>query len=131
MSRDSIGDFLTVIRNGIMRSKDFVLTPHSGVRLAVAKVLKNEGFINDAVVVEDINGKRSLKIFLRYVGGESAIHEITRESTPGRRLYAKVHEFKPVIGGLGISILTTNRGIMTNKEAKELQVGGEIICTVW
>lgn len=131
MSKDTIGDFLTIIRNGIMRSKDFVVLPHSNVRFELAKILKGEGFINDAVVVEDDSNRRALKIFLRYVSGESAIHEIKRESRPGRRYYAKTHELKPIIGGLGVSILTTSRGIMTNKRAKELQVGGEVICTVW
>jgi small subunit ribosomal protein S8 len=131
MSQDLIGDFLTVIRNGIMRSKDFVELPHSNVRFELAKILKEEGFINNIAIIEDDSVKRNLKLFLRYVGGESAIHEIKRESRPGRRLYTRTHELKPVIGGLGVSILTTSRGFMTNKKAKELQVGGEIICTVW
>lgn len=131
MSKDTIGDFLTIIRNGIMRSKTFVEVPFSKTRFELAKILREEGFINDAVVIEVDSLRRKIKVFLRYIGGESAIHEIKRESRPGRRLYAKTHEFKPVIGGLGVSILTTNRGVMTNKKAKELQVGGEIICTVW
>jgi len=131
MSKDSIGDFLTIVRNGIMRSRDFVLVPYSSVRFAVANILKSEGFINNVVIIDDANDKKALKVILRYVDGESAIHEIRRRSTPGRRVYARVHELRPIIGGLGISILTTNRGIMTNKQAKELQVGGEVICTVW
>ncbi len=130
MSIDTIGDFLTIIRNGIMRSKFTVEIPYSNLRLELSKILKEEGFINDFVVEGD-SLKRKLKIYLRYVDGESAIHEIKRESTPGRRLYARVNELKPVIGGLGVAILTTNRGIMTNKKAKSLQVGGELLCTVW
>ena len=130
MSIDTIGDFLTIIRNGIMRSKFTVEIPYSNLRLELSKILKEEGFINDFVIEGD-SLKRKLKIYLRYVDGESAIHEIKRESTPGRRLYARVNELKPVIGGLGVAILTTNRGIMTNKKAKSLQVGGELLCTVW
>lgn len=130
MSIDTIGDFLTIIRNGIMRSKFTVEIPYSNLRLELSKILKEEGFINDFVVEGD-SLKRKLKIYLRYVDGESAIHEIKRESTPGRRQYARVNELKPVVGGLGVAILTTNRGIMTNKKAKSLQVGGEVLCTVW
>lgn len=131
MSRDAIGDFLTIIRNGIARSKEFVVAPYSNMRFELAKILKEEGFIDNFVVVEVDQAKRGLKLFLRYVDGESAIHEITRKSTPGRRMYARAHEFKPVIGGLGISIITTSSGVMTNKQAKELKVGGEVVCTVW
>lgn len=131
MSRDAIGDFLTIIRNGIARSKESVIAPYSNMRFELAKILKEEGFVNNFVVIETESSKRGLKLFLRYMDGEAAIHEIKRESTPGRRKYARIHDLKPVIGGLGISILTTSSGIMTNKKAKELKVGGEIVCTVW
>lgn len=131
MSRDAIGDFLTIIRNGISRSKETVIVPYSNMRFELANILKEEGFINNFVVIETELSKRGLKLFLRYMDGESAIHEIKRESTPGRRKYARVHDLKPVIGGLGVSILTTSSGIMTNKKAKELKVGGEVVCTVW
>ncbi len=131
MSRDAIGDFLTIIRNGIARSKEFVIAPYSNMRFELAKILKEEGFVDNYVVIEAEQSKKGLKLFLRYFNGESAIHEITRKSTPGRRQYARVNELKPVIGGLGVAILTTSSGIMTNKRAKELKVGGEVICTVW
>ena len=131
MSRDSIGDFLTIIRNGIARSKEFVVLPYSNMRFELAKILREEGFIDNIVVVEFDRPKKSLKLFLRYMDGESAIHEIKRESTPGRRLYARAHDLKPVIGGLGVSIVTTSSGVMTNKKAKELKIGGEVVCTVW
>ncbi len=130
MSIDTIGDFLTIIRNGLMGSKSFVLAPHSKMRASIANILKEEGFIKDAVIVEDA-GKKKLKVLFKYVDGESVIHELTRVSTPGRRAYTGSRTIKPVIGGLGISILTTNRGIISNKKAKELAVGGEVICTVW
>jgi small subunit ribosomal protein S8 len=130
MSIDSIGDFLTIIRNGLMSSKLFVMAPHSKIKADVAAILKDEGFIKDFTVVED-DGKKSLKIFLKYVGGESVIHELSRVSTPGRRSYKGSAQIKPVIGGLGLSILTTSKGVVSHKKAKELGVGGEVICTVW
>lgn len=130
MSVDTIGDFLTILRNGIMASKHEIVVPYSNFKYEIAKILKEEGFINDYIVIVQDDHKK-LKIFLRYVNGESAIHEITRVSRPGRRLYENSSNLKSVIGGLGISILTTSRGIMTNKKAKELSLGGEVICTVW
>lgn len=131
MSVDAIGDFLTVIRNGIMASKPFVVAPYSKIRAEIAHILKDEGFIKDVYVVDQDDVKKSLKVMLKYVNSESVIHEITRRSRPGLRLYKGVDSVKPVIGGLGISILTTNRGVITHKKAKELGVGGEVLCTVW
>ncbi len=131
MSIDTIGDFLTVIRNGLMVSKPSVVAPYSRVKHAIADILKNEGFIRGCEIVEDASGKKVLKIALKYVNGESVIHEITRQSTPGLRVYAGAHNIKPVIGGLGLSIITTSRGVLSHKKAKELGVGGEIVCTVW
>ncbi len=130
MSIDAIGNFLTIVRNGIMASKSFVLAPYSGMRLAIAKILKEEGFIRDFLVIDQDN-RKAIKVVLKYVDGESVIHELTRCSTPGRRQYVNVGAIKPVIGGLGISILTTNRGVISDRKAKELAVGGEILCTVW
>jgi small subunit ribosomal protein S8 len=126
MSIDTVGDFLTIIRNGIMVSKPFVHAPFSTLKHQIALLLKEEGFIRD-VTVED----RQLKVVLKYVGGESVIHEVNRISTPSRRFYTSSDSIKPVIGGLGISVVTTNKGIMTDKRAKALNVGGEVICTVW
>lgn len=132
MSVDSIADFLTIIRNGVMVSKSFVTAPYSKMRHSIAQTLKNEGFINDFVIVNtDSDVKKMLKIVLRYVDGEAAIHEIQRVSKPGRRVYVASQNIKPVIGQLGTSILTTSRGIITSQKAKKLSVGGEVICTVW
>lgn len=131
MSRDTIGDFLTIIRNGLMVSKAFVVIPHSKIKFDIAKILKEEGFIRDFVVSEENPPKKTIKVTLKYLDNESAIHEITRISTPGRRSYSGSAAIKPVIGGLGISILSTNQGIMTDKKAKMLNVGGEVVCTVW
>jgi small subunit ribosomal protein S8 len=132
MSVDSIADFLTIIRNGVMVSKPSVSAPHSKMRLAIAQILKDEGFIHDfAIVNTDSDVKKLIKVVLKYVDGESVIHEIERQSKPGRRKYVGSQEIKPVIGQLGVSILTTSRGVITNKKAKKLFVGGEVICTVW
>lgn len=130
MSIDVIGDFLTTIRNGLMSSKSFVVTPFSGINLEIAHILKSEGFIKDASVVEE-DSKRFIKVFLKYVDGESVIHEIKRVSRPGRRNYKGASDIRPVIGGLGLSILTTNKGVISHLKAKELGIGGEVICTVW
>ncbi len=131
MSIDSVGDFLTIIRNGIMVSKPFVMAPFSKMRLSIAEILKDEGFIKDIAVLDDDDNKKRLKVFLKYVNGESVIHKIQRVSTPGRRFYAGVGSAKPVIGGLGLSIITTNQGVISHKKAKQRGVGGEVICTVW
>lgn len=135
MSIDTIGDFLTIIRNGVMRSKPSVVAFYSREREAIARILKEEGFIRDYALLDD-KGKKSIKIILKYVGNESVIHALERVSKPGRRQYAGVRRIggrrvKPVADGLGIAILTTNQGVISGKRAKELGVGGEIICTVW
>lgn len=130
MSVDTISDFLTIIRNGVMVSKPSVVVPYSGMKYAVADILKSEGFIRNCEVVED-DSKKVLKISLKYVNGESVIHELTRISKSGCRQYAGASSIEPVIGGLGLSILSTSKGILSHKKAKELGVGGEVICTVW
>ena len=132
MSVDSIADFLTIIRNGVMVSKSFVTAPYSKMRYSIAQILKDEGFIVDCVVLNaDSDVEKALKVVLKYVDGESAIHEIQRVSKPGRRVYTGNKELKPVIGQLGISIITTSRGVIASQTAKKLSVGGEVLCTVW
>jgi len=130
MSIDVIGDFLTAIRNALFVSKRSVTIPYSNMRRGIADILKQEGFIKDVQKV-DKEGKSFLVVNLKYVNGEAAIHEITRVSRPGRRHYESVKKITPVIGGLGVSILTTNAGIITDKHAKRLSVGGEVLCHVW
>jgi small subunit ribosomal protein S8 len=131
MSVDVIGNFLTIIRNGVMASKPWVVAPYSKIKFDVATILKDEGFIRDVELVENDSVKKEIKVFLKYVNGESVIHEIKRISTPGRRDYVGANAIKPVIGGLGVSILTTSSGVISNRKAKELGVGGEVLCTVW
>lgn len=130
MSIDSIGNFLTIIRNGVKTGKPSVVAPLSKMNKAIVAILKKEGFVRNFQEIEDGSFKK-LKISLKYVEGESVIHDIQRVSKLSRRLYVGSMSIKPVIGGLGISILSTNRGVITNKSAKDLGVGGEVICTVW
>lgn len=132
MSRDTIGDFLTIIRNGVARSRPFIVAPHSRINADIAHILKDEGFVRDVhTVTSEETGHPALKVMLKYVDGESSIHAITRKSTPGRRVYTNVNGLEPVIGGLGVAILTTNKGVLSHKKATELGVGGELLCTVW
>jgi|SRR3972149_2913622 len=130
MSVDSIGNFLTIIRNGVKISKPFIVAPYSKMNRAIAELLKKEGFVRDVLETGEDVGKK-LKVVLKYVDGESVIHELTRISKLSRRTYSKVDKIKPVIGCLGVSILTTDRGVITHKEAEKLGVGGEVICTIW
>lgn len=130
MSKDVIADFLTVIRNGVTRAKSSVTIDFSSFRYEIAKILKQEGYVTDVLVQED-EGRKTLKVVLKYVDGESVIHEITRVSKPSRRIYKSVDSIKPVIGGLGVNVLTTSKGLMTDKAAKQQRVGGELICTIW
>ncbi len=131
MSVDAVGNFLTIIRNGVMVGKREVTAPYSRLKHEIAKVLLDEGFIRHVNVIDLDATKKNLVIGLKYVKGESVIHEIDRVSTPGLRQYYGFGSMKPVIGNLGISIVTTNRGVMSNKKARSLSVGGELLCTVW
>jgi small subunit ribosomal protein S8 len=130
VSKDVIADFLTIIRNGVSRSKPFVEIEYSRLRYEIAQILKQEGFVSD-VLLEEKDDAKLIKIVLKYVQGESAIHEIVRVSKPSRRVYTSINRIKPVIGGLGVNILTTSKGVMTDKVARQNRVGGELICTIW
>ena len=133
MSVDTIGNFLTIIRNKIRSSKLYAEAPHSKMNEQIARILKAEGFIRGFEIDTTDTLRKKIKIELKYVEGESVIHDIQRVSKPSRRIYEKVKNVKPVIGGLGIAILSTNRGVMTDKQAKNssAKVGGEVLCRVW
>jgi len=128
---DRIADFLTVMRNAVRVSKRSIAYPSSRMCLAIAKILKEEGFIRDYAVDGSDAAKPVLNIQLRYLNGEAAIHALDRVSTSGCRRYTKLKNLKPHVGGLGISILSTSKGVVTDKQAKALAVSGEIICRVW
>ena len=128
---DSIANFLTIIRNGTMASKPSVRAPHSIQAAAIADILLQEGFVKSVKQVQGEDGHSAIEIVLKYVDGESVIHEIERKSKSSRRLYTGVDSIRPVIGGLGVTILSTNKGIISHKRAKKERVGGEVMCTVW
>lgn len=128
---DPLGDMLTRIRNGQMARKSSILAPASKLRANVLEVLKREGFIRGFEKVEDRPGVSALKIELKYFEGEPAIQEIARISTPGRRVYSKIKDLPSVYNGLGISIISTPRGVMSDAEAREANVGGEVLCRVF
>jgi small subunit ribosomal protein S8 len=127
---DPIGDLLTRIRNGQLRRSSKVRSPNSRLRVRLLDVLQEEGFIRGYAEVEQ-KGQKELEIELKYHEGEPAIRELKRVSTPGRRVYSPVSELKPHRQGLGISILSTPQGVMTDQSAREKNVGGEILCQVF
>jgi len=128
---DPIADMLTRIRNGAKAKFNSVDVPGSKLKTEIAKILKEEGFIKNYKFLKD--GKQGiLRIYLKYGAGQSAVvYGLKRISKPGRRAYVKSDEIKPVYNGMGISILSTSRGIMTDKKARKENVGGEILCDVW
>ena len=130
MSIDTISNFLTSVRNAIARAKSSVTVPYSRFTFSLALILKQEGFVKD-VVIKDAEPQKEIVLYLKYVDNESAIHEIKQISKPGRRVYVPCNCIPTVIGGLGIAIMTTNKGLLTNKAARESGVGGEIVCTIW
>jgi small subunit ribosomal protein S8 len=128
---DSIGDMLTRIRNANSALKPEVLVPYSRLKAEVAKVLKREGYIADFYAEKLENGRQVLKVQLKIIGKERAIVGIKRVSRPGLRRYVGSQDVPRVLGGMGISILTTSRGVMTGYEAKKANVGGELLAYVW
>ena len=128
---DPIGDMLTRIRNAQERGKPKVITPASRLRARVLDVLQQEGFIRGYATVEYGGGKAEIEIELKYFDGEPVIREIHRVSKPGRRVYASVDTLPTVYNGLGISILSTPKGVLSDAEARAQNVGGEVICTVF
>jgi small subunit ribosomal protein S8 len=128
---DPIGDMLTRIRNGQRARKSSVLAPHSGLRTSVLEVLKREGYIRGYSEREERPGVVALEIELKYHEGEPVIREIERVSKPGRRIYSKIKDLPRVHGGLGIAILSTPRGVMSDSDARAANVGGEVICQVF
>jgi len=131
MITDPIGDLLTRIRNGQLRGLSKILSPNSKLRVRLLDVLQAEGFIRGYAEVEHKGGKRELEIELKYHEGRPVIRELKRVSTPGRRVYAGVDELKPHRQGLGLSIVSTPQGVMTDNDAREKNVGGEVLCQVF
>jgi len=128
---DPIGDMIARIRNAQMRNKPKVSMPGSKLRERVLEVLKSEGYIRGYAAVAHEGGRNELEIELKYFEGAPVIREIARVSKPGRRVYASVKALPRINNGLGISILSTPKGVMADHDARDANVGGEIICTVF
>lgn len=128
---DPIADMITRIRNGNLIFKQFVDIPFSKIKEAIADVLKEEGFIKNYEIIEE-NKKKMIRVHLIYYQGKKrAINEIKKISKPGVRVYVKKDEIPKVKDGLGVAVLTTSKGIMSDKKARELGIGGEILFTIW
>jgi small subunit ribosomal protein S8 len=128
---DPLGDMLARIHNAQMRNKAKVSTPASRLRVNVLEVLKSEGFIRGYASVEHADGQAELEIELKYFDGAPVIREISRVSKPGRRVYASVKNLPRINNGLGVAILSTPKGVMADHDARDANVGGEILCTVF
>jgi small subunit ribosomal protein S8 len=128
---DPLGDMLTRIRNAQMRKSSKVSTPGSALRKHVLDVLQSEGYIRGYSTVDFENGRSEFEIELKYYDGEPVIREIERVSRPGRRVYASVKNIPRVANGLGVSIMSTPKGVMSDAEARDQNVGGEVLCRVF
>ena len=127
---DPIADMLTRIRNANSAKHESVKIPFSNMKQGIANILKNEGYIKDFEIKED-GSKKDVVVSLKYVDGENVIKGLKRISKPGRRVYSGVEDLPKVLGGLGIAIVSTPKGVITDKECRKHSVGGEVLCYVW
>jgi small subunit ribosomal protein S8 len=132
MQTDPIADFLTRVRNASAAKHQRVDVPVSKLKTEIARILKEEGYISTYKMVEENKARKTLRIFLKYTPDRrSVISGMKRISRPGQRNYSAAKDIRPVVGGLGITILTTPKGLMTGRAARKANVGGEILCEVW
>jgi len=131
MHTDPISDFLTRVRNASNAGKDECVSPHSRMKAEIARILKEEGFIEDVSDEKDANGHKTLLVKLKYVNGEPSLNGLERVSRPGLRLYTKSDDIPRILNGLGICILTTPKGLMKDRDARRQKLGGEMVCNVW
>ena len=132
MQTDPIADFLTCIRNAAAAKHQRVDMPNSKLKTEIARILKEEGYISTYKMVDENKPKKVLRVFLKYTADRrSVITGIKRISRPGARLYLGSTGIRPVVGGLGISILTTPKGLMSGRAARKANIGGELLCEVW
>jgi small subunit ribosomal protein S8 len=128
---DPIADFLTRVRNAVQANKDRCDVPASRLKLELCKILQEEGFIRSFKVLEE-GAQPSIRLYLRYSAqGEPVIHGLERVSRPGRRVYRNVAKLPQVRGGIGVSVVSTSKGLMTDARAREQRLGGEVMCRVW
>jgi|SRR4030095_6787128 small subunit ribosomal protein S8 len=131
MNTDPISDFLTRIRNAQRAKKKNVEIPSSKLKMKVTEIMKNQGFIDDYSLIDTASKQGSINIKLKYHNNEGVILGMERISKPGIRRYVAHDELPRVLNGLGVAIISTSRGLMTDKEARKLGVGGEVICNIW
>lgn len=127
---DPIADFLTRIRNASKARQPRVDIPASKMKIQIAEIMKNEKYIHDYTIIED-NKQNIIRIALKYRGGVPAISGLKRVSTPGLRIYKSVDQLPRVLNGLGTAVISTSKGLLTDKEARSKSVGGEVICYIW
>ena len=130
MYSDPIADFLTRIRNGSRAEHEKVDIPSSKLKLRMAEILKDEGFIKNFRIIED-NKQGTLRVYLKYVGSEKIISGIVRVSRPGRRIYVSKDKIPTILGGMGVAILSTSAGVMTDRQVRKQHLGGEVLAYVW
>ncbi len=128
---DPLSDLIARINNAQMRKKPKITTPGSRLRVSVLDVLKNEGYIRGYATVEHKDGRSELEIELKYAEGQPVIREMSRVSKPGRRVYVAVRNLPRINNGLGVAILSTPKGVMADHDARDANVGGEVLCTVF
>ena len=128
---DPLGDLIARIKNAQMRKKSKISTPGSRLRVSVLEVLQSEGFIRGYAKVDHADGRSELDIELKYFDGEPVIREMSRVSKPGRRVYVAVRNLPRINNGLGVAILSTPKGVMADHDARDANVGGEVLCTVF
>jgi small subunit ribosomal protein S8 len=128
---DPLGDLIARIKNAQMRKKSKISTPGSRLRVSVLEVLQSEGFIRGYAKVDHKDGRSELEIELKYFDGQPVIREISRVSKPGRRVYVAVRNLPRINNGLGVAILSTPKGVMADHDARDANVGGEVLCTVF
>ena len=128
---DPIGDMFSRIRNGQLRLLSSINVPASNFRFQILEVLKSEGYISNFVIEKNENNKKNLKVDLKYYEGNPVIKEIKRVSKPGRRIYSRANSIPKIQNGLGLAIISTPKGVMSDNEARKNNIGGEIICRVF
>jgi small subunit ribosomal protein S8 len=128
---DPIADLLTRLRNASRAKLEECVIPHSKLKASLAGILKTEGYISDVSEGTDARGHKTLVVAMKYVGGTPALTGLKRVSTPGRRLYYGYNDIPRVLNGLGISILSTSRGLMKDQDCRRNKAGGELLCNIW
>ncbi|MBU1036619.1 30S ribosomal protein S8 [Patescibacteria group bacterium] len=131
MMTDPIADMLTRIRNSTAVKKSEIILPYSKIKFAIAQLLKKEGYLEDIEVLKENKNFTELRIVLKYEDKKPVINHIKRVSKPGKRVYVDREHIPFILNNLGIAILSTSRGIMTNKQARRAKIGGELICEIW